>query len=375
MTVSTTTLRADYTGNGATTSFTVPFYFTDETHIQVLRTQISTGVVTTLALTTDYTVTGEGVSVGGSITAVTAPTADQRISILRNVPLTQLTDYVENDPFPAETHEAALDLGVMRDQQLQEQIDRALTLSANSTGVSAELPTPEASTLIGWSSDALSLVNYEPDTADGLVSAAMAPVVQAGTLALGRTAFGATSVGGAVFTATDAAAARTAIGAAATGATGRANLGFTAALVNRAFGSYATNADLTTVIPADDTIPQNTEGTEIISVTLTPTSASSRVRLRFRGQFALTSGGSGVAAVFSSASANALAATIAEATANNARQIDCEWEYVPGVTTALTFTVRVGPVGAYTMRMNGLDSARLFGGVSAATLVVEEIAV
>ena len=60
MTVSATTSRADANGNGVTTAFTGSFRILDQTHITVLRTQISTGVVTTLALTTDYTVAGVG---------------------------------------------------------------------------------------------------------------------------------------------------------------------------------------------------------------------------------------------------------------------------------------------------------------------------
>lgn len=160
MTVSTTTSRADYTGNGVTTAFTVPFYFLDNTHIQVLRTQISTSVTTTLTLTTDYTVSGAGVSAGGTVTCLVAPTTDQKISILRNIPLTQLIHYVPNDPFPAASHEQALDQLTMEVQQLNEVQTRSLTLSKATTGVSATLPNPYASRLIGWDGSGAALTNY-----------------------------------------------------------------------------------------------------------------------------------------------------------------------------------------------------------------------
>ena len=152
MTVQTTASRADYTGNGTTTSFTVPFYFLDNTHLTVLRTQISTGIATTLALTTDYTVSGAGVGTGGTITCTTAPTTDQKISILRNVPLTQLSHYVPNDPFPAATHEQIVDQLTMEVQQVNEIASRALQLAPNTStaGVSTALPTPSANKLIGW---------------------------------------------------------------------------------------------------------------------------------------------------------------------------------------------------------------------------------
>lgn len=163
MTVQTTTSRADYTGNGITTAFTVPFYFLDNTHITVLRTQISTGVITTLTLTTDYTVTGAGVSAGGTVTMISAPTTDQKVSILRNVPLTQLVHYVPNDPFPAATHEQALDQLTMETQQLNEAVSRALVLPANTPSgtVSSSLPTPSASKLIGWNSTGTGLQNVD----------------------------------------------------------------------------------------------------------------------------------------------------------------------------------------------------------------------
>ena len=161
MTVNTTTSRADYTGNGVTTAFTVPFYFLDNTHIAVLRTDVSTGVITTLTLASDYTVSGAGVSGGGTVTCTVAPTSSQKISILRNVPLTQLAHYVPNDPFPAATHEQALDQLTMEVQQVNEIASRALTLPANTASgtVSAALPTPQANSIIGWNSTGTALQN------------------------------------------------------------------------------------------------------------------------------------------------------------------------------------------------------------------------
>lgn len=172
MTVSTTTSRADYNGNGTTTAFAVPFYFLDQTHLTVLRTQISTGVITTLALTTNYTVSGAGNPAGGTVTCLVAPTADQKLSILRNVPFTQLNTYVPNDPFPAASHERALDQLTMEVQQLDEAIDRAVILPANITpgAVSATLPTPAANQVIGWNGDATKLQNVDAQTLASIVS-------------------------------------------------------------------------------------------------------------------------------------------------------------------------------------------------------------
>ena len=175
MTVQSTTYRADYTGNGATTAFTVPFYFLDNTHVRILRTQISTGTVTTLALSTDYALTGAGVSAGGTATAVVAPTSDQKISILRNVPLTQLVHYVPNDPFPAATHEQALDQLTMEVQQLNEAISRSIKISSNNTISSPEMnysASARAGLLIGFDSNgditvSQALGNYKGNWSSG----------------------------------------------------------------------------------------------------------------------------------------------------------------------------------------------------------------
>lgn len=138
MTVQSQTSRADYTGNGSTTAFTVPFYFLDNSHVQVIRTIIATGVATTLVEGTDYTLTGAGVSSGGTVTATVAPTSAQKLSVLRNAPLTQLIHYVPNDPFPAASHEQALDQLTMEVQQVNETLARSIKLSSTNTMSSTE---------------------------------------------------------------------------------------------------------------------------------------------------------------------------------------------------------------------------------------------
>lgn len=148
------------------------------------------------------------------------------------------------------------------------------------------------------------------------------------------------------------------------------------AVVGRAYGEYLLNADIATVIPADDTIPQNTEGTQIISLSYTPKTTTNRLRLRFQGQASPAAAPANiVAAIFSSASANALCGVDVVAGAINTNvMLAVEHEYVPATTSTLTISVRVGPGAANTIRMNGSSAGRLLGGVAKATLVVEEIA-
>jgi hypothetical protein len=114
--------------------------------------------------------------------------------------------------------------------------------------------------------------------------------------------------------------------------------------------------------------------TQIISVSFTPKSTTSRLRLRFQGEFTLLNAGTAGFALFSSASANAIKATlISTIGATLPTPVVFEYEYVPATTSALTFTVRVGPISANTMRFNGNTAARFFGGTMGATLVIEEI--
>lgn len=164
MTVTSTTARADYNGNGATTAFTVPFYFLDNSHLLVLRTVIATGVPTTLVLGTDYTVTGAGVSSGGTVTCTTAPASGTKLSVLRNIPLDQQTHYVENDQFPSASHERALDKLTMIVQQQNEVISRSVTVPPSTSGVSTALPAPSANQLVAWDSGGTALTNVDPSS-------------------------------------------------------------------------------------------------------------------------------------------------------------------------------------------------------------------
>lgn len=157
MTVPSQTNKDQQAGNGVSTVYTVPFRILSAVHIEVLQT--IAGVTTTLVLTTDYAVSGVG-NPNTTVTFVAPPAVGTLITFLRRVPLTQETDYVPNDPFPAESHERALDKLTMVDQQQQERIDAALTLPPEAVGVSTTLPTPQPSTLFGWAPDGSSIQNY-----------------------------------------------------------------------------------------------------------------------------------------------------------------------------------------------------------------------
>jgi hypothetical protein len=137
MTISSTTVRNSYSGNGSTTVFAYTFKILDDDEIQVII-RSSTGTETTKTKTTHYTVSGVGSSGGGNITFLTAPGSTETVVLKRNTTKTQETDYVANDPFPANSHEEALDRVTMIAQEIQEELGRSIKLSKTNTMTSTE---------------------------------------------------------------------------------------------------------------------------------------------------------------------------------------------------------------------------------------------
>jgi len=157
MSISTTSIKNTYTGNGSTDAFAYTFKITDQTHLKVYIRTIATGAEALKTLTTHYTVSGVGADSGGTVTFTTGniPTDAQQIVIRRLTPQTQATDYVENDPFPANTHETALDKLTAISQELQEESDRSFKVSKTNTITTTEFvdsATDRASKLLGFDS-------------------------------------------------------------------------------------------------------------------------------------------------------------------------------------------------------------------------------
>ena len=140
MTVSSTNNIVTYAGNGSTTVFAYTFKTFAASDLVVIERTDSTGAEVTKTLTTHYTVSGAGTDSGGNVTFGSAPASGVTVVIQRSLDLTQTIDYVENDPFPAESHEEGLDRAVMRDQQLKEELGRSIRFPVGDSGVSSEIP-------------------------------------------------------------------------------------------------------------------------------------------------------------------------------------------------------------------------------------------
>jgi len=133
MTLSITTVSTQYDGTGLETALATVFPFFVDTDIIVTSRVKTTGVDTVLTKGTHYTVTG-GSATGatGTVTPIDGSVdfpSTVNWTIERSVPLTQSLDYVENDSFPAASHEAGLDRLTMQAQDRAAEVGRGLMLS------------------------------------------------------------------------------------------------------------------------------------------------------------------------------------------------------------------------------------------------------
>lgn len=137
--------------------------------------------------------------------------------------------------------------------------------------------------------------------------------------------------------------------------------------------TYLTNADLTTTIPADDTIPQVGEGTQILSQAYTAAVATQRVRVRCTGTIDVKTAADYVCmALFVDGGADAVSSKfIALEGQGQPKEMVLEYEAAQ-TAGAHTYTIRVG-ANTQVVRMNGTYNGRLGGGTQAVTLIIEEV--
>ena len=119
MTVTTTENFTAFIADGIETIFTFSFQTQEESDIVVYFDGVLISAGFTVALNDDQDSTP-----GGTVTFDVPPANGTEVVIYREVPNTQQTDYQEYGPFPAESHETALDKLTMICQQLQEQFNR-----------------------------------------------------------------------------------------------------------------------------------------------------------------------------------------------------------------------------------------------------------
>jgi hypothetical protein len=132
----------------------------------------------------------------------------------------------------------------------------------------------------------------------------------------------------------------------------------------------------TVSIPVDDTIPQNTEGAELMSVSVTPTSASNKLKITFDGWFTTNATPATVTfAAFVGSGANAVAAGQHTVSAVNSHQRQCFVWYVDSFSGTQTVSIRGGQNGANTFRFLALGAGLTvyYSTTDPAVLIVEEV--
>ena len=159
MTVSTTTNKAIHTGNGSLVEFAYTYRMDNDADMEVYLGEV--------LQPSGYTVARDPDNIGGTVTFSIAPAVDVIVTLLRAIDFTQETDYVAGDPFPAESHEDALDKQMMVSQQIQEQVDRNTQAIGGEEGVDTAAPPFVANKGWKWNDGVATkeLINttYDPD--------------------------------------------------------------------------------------------------------------------------------------------------------------------------------------------------------------------
>ena len=145
MTVSSSTDRATFLGNGVAQIFPLPFRFFANSEIQAWLVTNSTGALTVLSLGTHYTLSGAGdPEVDGNptseLTMLTAPTALQSLFVQRVIPATQPTDIVNQGRFFPEIHENVFDRLTMLMQQVGGEAEGAIRVAVGDPEPSRLVP-------------------------------------------------------------------------------------------------------------------------------------------------------------------------------------------------------------------------------------------
>ena len=144
-------------------------------------------------------------------------------------------------------------------------------------------------------------------------------------------------------------------------------------LVQSVYAEDAVKRALTVAIPLDDTIPQNTEGTETLTASITPRHARNRLRVRVVGGAQLSTTNFQMAALFRDSAANAVRAYFqSPGDANRQIPLVFEHEELAGSVAPTTFKLRLGP-DAGTMSVNQHSSGVSFGGLLKTVMIIDEI--
>jgi hypothetical protein len=144
-------------------------------------------------------------------------------------------------------------------------------------------------------------------------------------------------------------------------------------VINNSATQTGAAATGTTQIPRDDTIPQNTEGDEYMTLSHTPLNANNILEISVCWNGSTTGANAFTAALFKDSDANALAAGWTENFASTAAmQVNFTHRMTAGTISAINFKVRAGSNNSGTTTFNGQNGNRMLGGVMASSIIIRE---
>lgn len=136
-------------------------------------------------------------------------------------------------------------------------------------------------------------------------------------------------------------------------------------------GAYATG---TASIPNDDTIPQISEGTQFVSLAISPTSSLNAICAETRGLFTTNAAGEYITMALYNGATDSIACSVSSQNAADPQMQTLYNQRVGGTTSPITYTVRAGTAsGANATYFNGWSAGRQRGGVMNSYLRLDEI--
>lgn len=143
-------------------------------------------------------------------------------------------------------------------------------------------------------------------------------------------------------------------------------------IIQQVSSTTSTSGSTATNIPIDATAPQNTEGAEILTVSITPKNTSNRLVIEYNGFWGANGIAHGTAALFQDSTASALEAVGDFTTTAGAQHpVVLRHEMQAGTTSSTTFKIRGGANSGtyYWLRSSSTD---LYSTSKQATLTVKE---
>lgn len=162
MSVSNLERKISFNGDGESLIFNFSFRVLAEGDLTVyiVDESVEPNTLTLQTINTDYVVVLNP-SDGGTVTFTEAPSADVSVLLFRETSPEQSLELSTVTRFPSQQIENALDRVTLRQIEIDESIERSITLPENADGVDIQLPIPQDGMQLQWDGETGQLINVE----------------------------------------------------------------------------------------------------------------------------------------------------------------------------------------------------------------------